>query len=481
MTAFPLSEDKWYASRDDRTRRVDGANGFEDFAVGVVMGSRIQSVHSIQVMALVTISILARWCRKVRVDIPSTVPSRLPIHLGRNFTDIISREMLNANPYGEFTFGEVKCDDYDQILIIGETEKVFEKECVWIDAAGWVAGVGYGNRRVSLQSHQNDNPIGSVFASCLGNAELFRQAVGLPVPNPYSTWYSLYDFSRSLENPSMLNNPKYTSEFDFGRIHQIGCGAVGSSLDFLLALTSWKANIDLIDYDIVDLTTCNRSPTFGAYEALAERRKIDVCADVLSPTKITPSIFEGDYSQFIMKGRFLDAPPDLILCLANERNVWSNVQHNYPPMVFHATTTPNWGVNFGRHIPKKEWCILCRFSKEIEHEFIPTCSEVVMRSEDKQDKPINGVLPFLSTTTATLVLAEMAKIPLNDYPITKNFVEFSTKSPEGVFIQIQRKAEPDCVCQTQPISHYPGEIKRSRFWRLVGQQTAIDLAGAKIL
>lgn len=465
---FPLSKEEWYTARDDRTRRVDGASGFDRFSVGVVVDPKVRTSYSTQIMALTTLNILARWCRKITVQMPSQVFPYMHRQEGQDLTRTLQTMMSDADPYGEFSFDdEVVGDGYDQLLVIGDTEKDYG-DSVWIDASGWIAGVGYGLKS-TLKTDAGSNPVGSTFASCLGVAELFRRATGLSEPKPHSRWYSLYAFSNS-EKPGSLSNPEYVHEFDFGKIHQVGCGAVGSSLDFLLSLTNWKAEINLIDFDKIDPTNCNRSPAFTAYDAVTEKNKIDVCAGILANGTITPVAFNGDYSQFISQGKFLDNPPNLILSLANERNVWADIQHNCPPIVLHATTTPNWGVNFGRHIPKKEWCILCRFSDEITHEFTPPCSEGEIRGEsngDNGDKPIQGVLPFLSTMGASMILAEMAKLASSTYPVNKNFIEFSARYNDGGFVQGQRSPKPDCVCNTQHVSGYPNEIQASKFWGLV--------------
>ncbi len=49
-----------------------------------------------------------------------------------------------------------------------------------------------------------------------------------------------------------LKNALYFNDWDFGHIHQPGCGAVGSSFNYLLALTDWSGSIDLIDFDNIN-------------------------------------------------------------------------------------------------------------------------------------------------------------------------------------------------------------------------------------
>lgn len=464
MNKFPMERDTWYKLRDDRTRRIDGVSGFENYALGVIVNSQVRSSYSIQIMTLITLNMLARWCRNIKVQMPSDAPAHLPNQNGQNFREILVKMMSDVDPWGQFDFSCINRDECNQILIIGQPEELISDRYVWIDASGWIAGVGNGSPTMYLKTNEENNPIGPTFASCLGVAETFRRAIGLSPSCSRSAWYSLYDLNR-IDSINQYNSPNYISDFNFGRIYQIGCGAVASCLDSLFSLTHLRAEVHLIDYDQVDITNCNRS--FSAYDAINRVDKVEACANILKPSRMYSIPFKGSYADFIKEKKYQNYPPDLILCLANERNVWADIQHNFPPIVFHATTTPNWGINLGRHIPKVEWCIMCRFYKEIEHQFSPVCGEVEIKHESIDEKPIQGVLPFLSTTAAVLLLAEMAKIPLNNYPINEDFVEFSMRNLDTSFMKINRRAKKECICNEQSLDLYPKEIERSKFWKLV--------------
>jgi hypothetical protein len=461
---FPLSEQEWYEARDDRTNRVNGATGFEDFSLEVIVNPRIKASYPLQVMTVTSLNMLARWCRKIRIQLPNTL-SYLPSNRGDNFEKFLQEHLQMIDPYGQFTFGKID-SECAHTLFIGSPEKEQEQlanHSVWIDGGGWISGIGNGAPSMEIKLENDLNPVGAAFASCLGVAELFRQAVGLPSSTEGSSWYSLYHLNKINDKNGDMISDYYLPSFDFGRIYQVGCGAVASSLDFLLSLTDWKAEICLIDYDRVEITNCNRSLAFTAYDAVKNRSKVDSCGDALR-SSIVPRKFEGSYGEFVKAKNVLNLPADLVLCLANEQNVWATIQSNLPPLTLHATTTPNWGVNFGRHIPKKEWCIMCRFSKKIEHAFKPVCGEVEIRSPSENQKTVLGVLPFLSATAAVLILAEMAKIPLSKYPANNDFVEFSTKSNGTDFLQQERKATKTCVCNGQSPELFE-HVTKTKFWR----------------
>ncbi|MHA1962239.1 MAG: ThiF family adenylyltransferase [Candidatus Thorarchaeota archaeon] len=465
MTVEEINRDEWYTARDDRTRRIDGSVGFEDFSSGLAIESSALDEFSTQVMALTTANTLSRWCRHITVQIPEDVPSLIPSS-DKNLRSVVEDIIQKSDPFCNLSFGDVNETDFSRIISIGHGEYETVNPHIWIDGSGWIAGAGYASSHPSSITSDDRNPVGPAFASCLGVAEAFRQAIGKTPPEPYDAWYSLSDFTKTSKDPSNLKNPQYVTDGDFGTLHQIGCGAVGSSLDFLLSLTEWTGSLYLIDFDVVNMTNCNRSLAFTAVDAQSKSKKVDACSRVLEKAKFELTTFDGDYSEFVDQNGFLNPAPDLILSLANERNVWAGIQSNFPPMVLHSTTTENWGLNLGRHIPKKEWCIMCRFARELDHRFKTECAEGTIKSQNLNTDRIMGVLPFLSPAAAVLILAEMAKMCNEGYPTSTDFVEFSLMVADSAFLQIQKGPVKGCVCHDQPIDLYPDEIKGGKFWNI---------------
>jgi hypothetical protein len=124
-------------------------------------------------------------------------------------------------------------------------------------------------------------------------------------------------------------------------------------------------------------------------------------------------------------------------------------------------------LNFGRHIPLKEWCILCRFGDEIEREFTPECSTGHLEIMGDKKNTTLGVLPFLSTAGAILILSELAKLGRSEYPVNKNFIQFSMRTSEGSFVQMQRYEKERCICREQPTNLYPSQIRNTKYWKLL--------------
>jgi hypothetical protein len=467
---FPLRNQDWYLKRDDRTRRVDGVAGFEEFKVGIIVSDELGNDFQCQIMTWLMGNVLARWCRYITIQVPQDVKSELNLSKGDNFSDSIQRALLNIDPYLALKIDQVDENAMDAVCVIGNHKGQFSKKAIWIDSDSWLTGIGTYPRKKYHGRIKSENILGASFAACLGCAELFRRATTKEAIEDQEVWYSLWDFKKSVSK-SELRNPPYINNWEFGHAHQPGCGAVGSSFDYLLALTNWSGSIDLIDFDAVTYSNCNRSLGFTAYQAVHGIAKVDACAEILN---FNPAIrsrkFLCDYSQYIGQCNFLAPPPDLIFCLANQGTIWADIQHNLPPIVVHATTTPNWGVNVGRHIPKKEWCILCRFSDEVKrlHSFTPECGKGTEVYENRAT-PILGVLPFLSPMAAILLLAEMSKMALSNYPVNANFVDFSLMTSIGKFITTMGQINGDCVCRRQEMDTYAEPIKETRYWHLVSR------------
>ena len=467
---FPLSEQDWYRERDDRTRRVDEIKGFEDFKVGIIVSDEIEDDSQCQVMTWIICNILARWCRYITLQAPRHVISRLNLSKGDNFNDSIQRALLHIDPYLALKLDQVDENRMDALCVIGNQIGQFSKKAIWIGCDGWLTGIGTYPRKNFHDRIKCENVLGASFAACLGSAALFRRATAKGAIEEQELWYSLADFKKSASK-SELKNPPFINNWEFGHVHQPGCGAVGSSFDYLLALTNWRGNIDLIDFDTVSYSNCNRTLGFTAYHAVHKIAKVEACAEILNfNAAIRVRKFLCDYSQYIDQGNFFAPPPDLILCLANQRTIWPDIQHNLPPIVLHATTTPNWGVNFGRHIPKKEWCILCRFSDEVKrlHVFIPECGKGKVVDEDRA-APIFGVLPFLSPMAAILLLAEMSKMAFSNYPVNASFINFSFMTSIGDFLASTGQINEECICRRQEMGSYPDSIKKTKYWHLVSK------------
>nr|WP_281719618.1 ThiF family adenylyltransferase [Nitrosomonas nitrosa] len=368
--------------------------------------------------------------------------------------------MKDADPYGDFIFDKVNQHRCDILLSIGRNDKRF-RSTFWVDSDGWIAGYGYGAHQGISGKSRIQNPVGACFAAAQINSSIFKEYIGITAISNFQKWYSLFNY-QSANSPDALVNPSIGEKINFGRVWQIGCGAVGSSFDFLLSLMNGSGIINTVDFDQVKIPNTSSSLLFTAEEAFNGIKKVTTCNFALSLNKeflLDP--IDGDFNDLIKSRDFEDNYPDVILCFANERNIWSSIQFNCPPLVLHATTSKNWGINFGRHIPFKEWCIVCRFGM-VQLDSTPTCAEGSAKNEQGDDE-ILGILPFLAPAAAVQVLAEMIKLNMiHEYPLNKNFLQFSLRNNGMSQFQLQQMSPKiDCpVCSGHSRSDYPESIRQ---------------------
>lgn len=450
MTKFPLNKDDWYKLRDDRTNRVENAslNGIENFKVQVIYNLD-EEYFSEKIFLKLTLNILSRWCRNISLfDFNKSLKFE-----GRKS---LKSYVLSIDPYNNFEIIDAYDNSADISLIIGNSIDNY-LDLIWINANNWISGIGTGKQQFKVNTSQNI--VGISFAACLGNSALYNFFITKKANAISTTWYSLFDYQKS-DDIGSLNNPKIKETLNLGNLLQVGCGAVGSSLAYLLTTFKWQGSICFVDFDKVKIPNCSSSLLFSAEDSIDKTIKVECCRNIISENLV--SIFNGDYSSFINangKSNF-----DLILCLANERNIWNTIQNNYPPVVLHATTNESWGVNIGRHIPLKEWCIMCRFKDSVKYEMQAPCGDSIV-SKTKDGEEILGTLPFLSPASATLLLSELIRLS-QGYVLPSNFTIFSLKlNGHNIFQNLKQISDKNCpVCNSQFEQIYHKQNQNTKYW-----------------
>lgn len=459
MKDFPLTEEEWYDKRDNRTALSIKSSNYQKTRIGIKVDPQVTSSFSIQCMVLLSCNILARWCRNIVLDIPDC-NTLLPNQDVSSFPKLIISMMSQIDPFGKFSINSVKENEVDQILEIGNI-KDHNLQSVWIHGEGWVSGCGLTSSPI-FDYKKCINPVGPSFAACLGSSILFQRSINKNSVEINETWHNLHTFSYSDTQPNNID-VKFPKILNLGNVHQIGCGAVGSSLDYLISLTNFEGNFTLIDHDDIDFSNCNRSLPFTSFHAIKPTKKVDICKNTLKSDTRQIELFPDLYSKFTSQKNFHTLKPDILLCLANENQIWATIQDNYPPLTFHATTTSNWGINFGRHIPLSEWCVLCNFSSNLKDNYVPKCETGVIHQTN--NSTILGVLPFLSPAASVLLLAELIKLSNVNYPINVNFIEYSLQSP-FYHNKYFRKPIKSCTCSKQFSGIYKKYRDSTKFWNL---------------
>lgn len=458
---------EWYRLRNDRTNRIDGILLDSNAEVICVHVKRHDDFCS-QVMAIAAANIMARWCRRIIIYLPDDVLCLIERWSGQMLHEVIKNTMVSADPYGDFTL-KTDYDDTDVVnynLTIGRPTN---SNHFWINAQGWVAGFGYGTLPNEIEYDSEDmNPVGAIYAASFVNSVIFSSYIDKADLKPFERWHTLFDFRTSTCYVG-LKNPIAKFPLDIGKVWQIGAGAVGSSFNFLLSLIPVVGNIHILDYDKIEIPNTSSSLVFNGSDALNGSSKVQACMATLEFNKRLSIIGhpDMDYAKFISLGFLEKGYPDLVLCFANEKNIWSTIQNNEPPTVLHATTSSNWAVNFGRHIPFKEWCIVCRFGI-VTNNYTPICSSGVRKIEDKPEEKL-GILPFLSPVAAVLILAEIIKMNMLgeiEYPANPNFAIVSLKDVlDSNIISFARPPKKNCpICVSQDETNYHKGYRKSKYY-----------------
>lgn len=403
--------------------------------------SSIQTLSG-QIMLITACNLLSRWCRCVSIAISEAhVDARIDARKC-GAIDFITDQMRDADPFGCFEAIHQLNSGADIQLHIGDNPRTCAARSVVISSSGWLAAI---SRDVALLPRTDSpNVIGALAAACFGVAQVFKLAINWPNDQLIADGvFDLFSLSRASTFNSLTDHD-YLSAPDIGKLLMIGAGSVGSAVAYCLSLMNASCELDVVDRDVVKVQNFSRSPIFGKRSyGIA---KVNAVVDYLSASSVTPRPYNMWWEEFTRShdrqtGRF-----DAWLPLANEFGVRWSMQNNYPPLLIHASTTQNWGVNHGRHRFGRDDCLVDRFPSEVSHDAL-RCSTGEIRIESTQ---VDAALPFLSMFAGVLVAAELARLQLSGYPQCPNFalIDFGGNISEIQAWDMQPR--PTCFCHTQP-------------------------------
>jgi len=231
-----------------------------------------------------------------------------------------------------------------------------------------------------------------------------------------------------------INIPKN----DLGRIHLIGCGAIGSSFAFLYPFCRQTGNLLLVDPDHIEAHNTSSSLLFTFQDSVGNLEKVRVCEKYLAEFGIPATHLNKEYSEFPYDHSSTDLKAaDIMLCFANENNIWSTIQNLYPPLCLHATTSKSWGIHIGRHIPLIENCIMCTFKDILETAFLPVCAGITLPVKTSERERVDSrlhtaIFPFLAPAAAIVTLAELLKT-VSVTSVRDNTTSFNMSTKDGIF------------------------------------------------
>jgi len=450
-----MKED-WYKERNKRT---DSFSEISNTCYEVRIKIKVisdPSYYSTQVMLAVLTNILSRWCRNICIICPDTnalIPKGEKADM--QLLESLKRTMQAIDPNGNFNFELSDNFKEDLVIFIGEPAENCPVPYVAVDSNGWIGSCAYNAYGKCKGEFNDKNPLGAAFAACLANAEVFRWANNIKAES-YQKWYDLY--AMTVSELSIINIIGFKS-LNLGSVHIVGCGAIGSSFTYLLSLLDFTGELLFVDADAsVELHNTSSSLLFKASHCDGTQKKTEICEKALENTGFQTQTFNDDYHHYQYDHRKKSNSADLILCFANDFNIWSTIQNLYPPVVYHATTSRSWGINIGRHLPLKDGCIMCTFQNLATSTFIPKCAAVDLPIKkevqlDSSEEPHASILPFLSPAAAIVTLGEVIKLMLGKKG-SENSVQFNMSTQTGDFLEDQQKAKNCDICKNQSESIY---------------------------
>jgi hypothetical protein len=440
MNGFPCSAEEFYNLRDDRTNRCSPSRKYQNVACAVYLSPMATSTDAGQVMLLVAANLLSRWCRKVTVVLP---PSEVRPALGMGSGDLgqmAIAQMHDADPFGDFQIVASDAVDAQVAIYIGEGGR--DSSCpatVFINASGWLASVS-SRKPIELPPSEDPNWLGAIAAACLGVAQAFKIAMEMPASNYLREGVlDLFQLGWSQD----CRQAPWPANPNVGRVLMVGAGSVGASAAYCMRLSGMSGVVSIVDRDVVKVENFNRSPIFG--RRTFGFQKANVVADFLTGSTLSPTAIPLWWNEFLQQRRRSSFDFDVWLPLANKFGVRLAIQNNVPPLMIHASTTSNWGVNHGRHIPGRDDCLADRFPTEVLSDDLACATGQVEMS----DTIVDAALPFASLFAGLLITADLVRAQLPLYPQVPNFALFDWYGSLDAIHAWDKKPRAGCICREQ--------------------------------
>ena len=441
--SFPVSAADFYKLRDGRTNRCISQRHYHEATCILCISSSCAKTRTAQVIFLVAANLLSRWCRHVTLVAP-----QVGLHPGLGSTssgglvEAALRQMGDADPFGVFdSRTHPPRSRHDQALCVGDASfQLPVGRSVFVSADRWLAGVSK-ETPPPLPLSGNGNCMGAVAAACLGIGQVFKMALGLPADRLLRD--GVFDLFRLEWTQSLTTAPPLRT--DVGRLVLVGAGSVGSSAAYCMRLAGVSGKVTIVDKDMVGVENFNRSPIFGRKTFGCP--KSEATAAHLARSAMLATAHVDWWNDYIAGQPDRSSLPfDVWLPLANSRGVRGSMQHNVPPIMIHASTTANWGVNHGRHVPGVDDCLADRFPNEAGVDAL-ACATVASTENEEQ---IDAALPFCSLFAGLLVTAELLRLNLPG-PQIPNFALldwYGTMDGESIQ-KSNRVPRDDCFCRQQ--------------------------------
>ena len=386
---------QFYSERDQRSRQYTGTDlmGVEK-SIGVFAGHDVINTPSGQAMLLSLANLLTRAHRNITFVLPKA-HQHLQINFPFNYLtvqDSLVNLCSSIDPCGNFRIVHEAPGGLEITIALGEH---VTGSHTWYMGAN--RSVAYLSKSPCIFASNVPGTVrGAALASCLGANAIFRSSLRL------GTAERLLSAWNYRENEDADFGPDDLKPINVGRVLMVGAGAVGSALAYWLHIMGFNGKWTIMDRDDVELHNTNRGLLFLPYHAGWPKgpalKKADIVAECLNARSIPLWYDQASETKETY---------DVILSLANERDVRTRIAHRNAPVVLHATTGENWLSQLHRHVAGHDDCIRCRTHDIRESAF--ECSTAPLPAVDNSESS-DGALPFLSAASGLMLATALQRL-----------------------------------------------------------------------
>jgi hypothetical protein len=396
-------QEVFYVARDRRTRQFEENSTQFERPLKIFIGDDVSDSAIGQVFALALVNLLSRVHRRIVLVVSQSVMVSKHTDTAENFSVALTELAKRIDPFIEISVvGTAVSNLEDNEITAGVGLMVPTDLSCYFGWEGGSAEVSTSPLKVGIT---DVDLIGAATASCLAAATIFRLT-----DDSFTLVSRRLNLVERTEGDA-AGTSSVVGPVDVGTVHLIGAGAVAHGLLYWLREIGVNGNWEIADGDQAEIHNTNRCMGMDASDAGwpdgIESREAGTNKAVIAARIIGAVAHPYWYDESPLEAA---ARPDLLLPLANGRNVRSTIAGRGFPLVVHATTSINWTAELHRHVASRDDCLACRLPGSLPEFACSTgpalpgtkvISENVLEEDLTSD---DAALPFLSAT-AGLILA----------------------------------------------------------------------------
>jgi hypothetical protein len=402
-------QEVFYEARDRRTRQFEANSARFERPIKIFIGDDVSDSAIGQVFALALVNMLSRVHRRIVLVVSPRVMASKHINTSETLSVALTELAKSIDPFIEISAAETSVPNLEENEITAGVGLIVPTDlnCYF----GWEGGRADVSTSPLKIGTTNLDLIGAATASCLAAATIFRLT-----DDSFKVVPRRLNLVERTEGDD-AGTSSVVGPVDVGTVHLVGAGAVAHGLLYWLREIGFVGNWEIADGDLAEIHNTNRCMGMvvsdvgwpdGIQSHEAGANKAVVAARLIGAT---PHPYWYDKSPLVTASR-----PDLILPLANGRDVRANVAVRGFPLIVHATTSTNWTAELHRHIAGRDECLACRFPgapPQFECSTGPAHpGEKAIPSNNLEEDVTSddAALPFLSATAGLMLAISLLQL-----------------------------------------------------------------------